>query len=169
MANVVVGGSVVLLNVERIYSGGHRSGREENVRVSAIGNVVQCVAVGVVGKQHAFAPAAIDVVPEGERHALVVRYPAGVQQAHSSEPGVERSGRKSGERRNRRAGGPRRARTAECVYAVAIHQVVNAVVSVVAHVEGAVRANGLLYFQAPFLELGNLSLSVGAEQAGRRE
>ena len=142
---------------------------EEDVRVSGVGHIVKGVAVGVVGLEHALAPAAIDVVLERKSDAFVVRYAAGVEQAHGAEPRVERSGRKSGERRNSGASGPDSARTAESVYAVAIYQVVNAVVSVIGDVEGTVLADCLLDFQTPFLELGNLGRLVGAKQAGWRE
>src|SRR5580704_17133108 len=127
------------------------------------------MAISVVGLHYAFAPAAADVVFEGERHALVVRYATRVEQAYGAEPGIERLSRKTDERRN---GGARRVgseRTAKSVYAVAIHQVVNAVVSVIGHVKGGVLAQGLLDFQAPFLKLSNLGRRVGAEQTRRNE
>src|SRR5580700_9670207 len=167
MTDVVVGGPVILPGVERIYGGGYRRSGEKDVRVSAVGYVVEGMAIGVVGLEYAFAPAAVDVVFEGKRHAFVVRYSVGVQKAHGTEPSVERSSRKPGERGNVRTGP--NPRTAKCVYAVAIHQVVNAVIPVVSDVERAVLANRLLNFQAPFLELGNSGLFIGAEQARRRK
>ncbi len=167
MTNVVVGGPVILPGVEWIYGRGYRSRREKDVRVSAVGYVVEGMAIGVVGLEYALAPAAIDVVFEGKRHAFVVRYSVGVQQTYGAEPRVERSRRKPDERGNVRTGP--NARTAKCVYAAAIHQVVNAVISVVSDVERTVLTNGLLDFQAPFLKLGNPSLFVGAEQARRRK
>src|SRR3984957_1808221 len=127
------------------------------------------MAISVVGLHYAFAPAAADVVFEGERHALVVRYATRVEQAYGAEPRIERLSRKTAERRN---GGESRVgseRTAKSVYAVAIHQVVNAVVSVIGHVKGGVLAQGLVDFQAPFLKLSNLGRRVGAEQTRRRE
>lgn len=84
MTNVVVGGPVILPGVERIHGRGDRSRREEDVRVSAVGYVVEGVAIGVVGLEYAFAPAAVDVVFEGKRHAFVVRYAAGVEKTHGN-------------------------------------------------------------------------------------
>src|ERR1700722_756722 len=116
MADVIVGGTVVLLDVEWIYSGSNRSPGEKDVWVSAIGHVVKGVAVGVVRLHTTFAPAAVDVVFEGERHALIVRYATGVQQAYGAEPRIEGGCRKPGERRNTGASGPSEARTAKSVY-----------------------------------------------------
>src|SRR3984957_14001601 len=127
------------------------------------------MAISVVGLHYAFAPAAADVVFEGERHALVVRYATRVEQAYGAEPRIERLSRKTDERRNGGASRVGSERTAKSVYAVAIHQVVNAVVSVIGHVKGGVLAQGLLDFQAPFLKLSNLGRRVGAEQTRRRE
>src|SRR5580700_1997986 len=167
MTDVVVGGPVILPGVERIYGGGYRRSGEKDVRVSAVRYVVEGVAVGVVGLKYAFVPAAVDVVFEGKRHAFVVRYSVGVKKADLAEPRVERSSRKPDERGNVRTGP--KPRTAKCIYAVAIHQVMNAVIPVVSDVERAVLANRLLNFQAPFLELSDPGLFIGAEQARRRK
>src|ERR1700678_3587330 len=127
------------------------------------------MAISVVGLYYAFSPSAVYVVFEGKRHALVVRYAAGVQQAHRPEACVKRRSRKANEGRNGGASRVGSERTAKSVYAVAIDQVVNAVVSVVGDVEGSVLAKCLLNFQAPFLKLSNLRRRVGAEQARRSE
>ena len=47
MADVVVSGPVVLADVERVDGAGDGSEREKDVRISAVGDVVERMAVGV--------------------------------------------------------------------------------------------------------------------------
>ena len=100
---------------------------------------------------------------EGEGDAFVVRNAVCVQQAGGAEARIKRIRGKAGEVGNVGACRARGARTAEGVDAVAVHEVVNAVIPVIGDGEGAVGAEGAVDFEIPFLELGR------AEQAGRSE